>query len=179
LKINKKLKKIVITGPESTGKTTLIDYLSEKFSMPYYYEFAREYIENLNREYTFEDVENIAKKQISILKKSNYSVNEKCVFFDTGLIITKVWFQEVFNRVPFYVEEAIKEIKIDLYLLCYPDIKWVPDAVRENGGEKRLSLFNKYKEELEKNSFKYLIIKGYERERFLSAQEYLSSAYCL
>jgi NadR type nicotinamide-nucleotide adenylyltransferase len=179
LKNKQQIKKIVLTGPESTGKTTLASYLSNSYNTLYFPEFAREYIENLKRDYTFEDVENIAKQQIKILRKNDFEASEKCVFFDTGLIITKVWFQEVFGEVPQYINDAIKNIKIDLYLLCYPDIKWVRDAVRENGGEKRLYLFNRYKEELDKNNNKYLIIRGNKNKRFALAEKYLSSAYCL
>ena len=169
-------KKIVLTGPESTGKTTLANELSSYFSANYYPEFARTYIENLNRKYTFNDVVIIAKKQIQIFEKETTS---KFTFYDTGLIITKIWFQEVYNKVPDFVNNAIQSINIDLHLLCYPDIKWVPDDVRENGGSKRLYLFNLYKAELESYGFKYLIIKGEKDKRFSFAKNYLSSAYCL
>jgi len=179
LKINTQIKRIILTGPESTGKTTLASELSDFYKTIYYPELAREFIENLDRKYQFEDVEEIAKSQISILRNNDYNSNVKCVFFDTGLIITKVWFQEVFGSVPLYVNKAIKDIKIDLHLLCYPDIKWEPDNVRENGGKKRLYLFHKYLDELEQNNLKYFIIKGKKTERFSLAQKYISSAYCL
>lgn len=169
-------KTIVLTGPESTGKTTLTKKLSSFFKAQYYPEFARDYIENLNREYTFNDVVIIAKQQIEIFKKQN---ENKCIFYDTGLIITKIWFREVYGKVPSFINIAINNIKIDLYLLCYPDIKWVSDNVRENGGSKRLKLFNIYKTELDNYGFKYLIIKGEKDKRFSLAKEYLSSAYCL
>jgi len=169
-------RRIVLTGPESTGKTTLANKLSSFFTATYYPEFARNYIENLNREYTFNDIVIIAKKQIQIFEKETIN---KFTFYDTGLIITKIWFQEVYNRVPNFVNSAINNINIDLHLLCYPDIKWVPDGVRENGGSSRLYLFNIYKAELENYGFKYLIIKGEKDERFSFAKKYLSSAYCL
>jgi len=173
------MKKIVLTGPESTGKSTLSTQLSTYYNTKQFPEFARDYVENIKRKYTYEDLIIIAEKQIQIFN-SIHNENEKgIVFFDTGLIITKIWFQEVYNKVPEFVEKAIKTIKIDLYLLCYPDIKWIKDSVRENGGNKRVELFDKYKDELEKNKFNYFIIKGNRDERFLSAQKYLSSAYCL
>lgn len=171
--------KIVLTGPESTGKTTLSSQLSNYYNTKCYPEFAREYVENINREYTYEDLIIIAEKQIQILNSITSEVKKEFVFFDTGLIITKVWFQEVYNKVPEFIEKAINTIKVDSYLLCYPDIEWVEDNVRENGGDKRFKLFDKYKNELEKNKFNYFIIKGNREERFLSAKKYLSSAYCL
>ena len=171
--------KIIITGPESTGKTTLSKQLSTYYNTIHIPEFAREYIENLDRRYTFEDVVIIAKKQIISLQKTDDTDIKDYMFFDTGLIITKIWFREVFNKVPDFVEEAIKTTNIDLYLLCYPDIEWIPDNVRENGGKKRLELFNQYKKELDNYKFNYFIIKGDDKSRFLSAKKYLSSAYCL
>ncbi|MCF6365392.1 MAG: ATP-binding protein [Bacteroidales bacterium] len=172
-------KKIVLTGPESTGKTTLSEQLSKEYNTINVPEFAREYIEDIKYKYTFEDVVYIAEKQIKQLIEQNYPGAKDFVFFDTGLIITKIWFLEVFKKVPEFVEEAIRTINVDLYLLCFPDIKWIQDCVRENGGEKRIYLFNKYKKELDLYKFKYFIITGDVNSRFLSAKKYLSSAYCL
>jgi len=169
----------VLTGPESTGKTTLSEKLSKEYNTICVPEFAREYIENLKYDYKYKDVIFIAKKQIQQLTKQYYSNATDFIFFDTGLIITKIWFLEIFKKVPEFVEEAIRTIKIDMYLLCFPDIKWKQDDVRENGGEKRIYLFNKYKKELDSYKFKYFIIKGDEKLRFKSAKKYLSSAYCL
>jgi len=173
------MKRIVLTGPESTGKTTLTLQLSNYYNTNYHLEFAREYIERINRKYTYDDIIIIAQNQIDIFNNVENDNKKNIVFFDTGLIITKVWFQEVYNKVPEFLNKAIETIRIDLYLLCYPDIKWVADNVRENGGKKRINLFYKYKEELEKNKSNYFIISGNEDARLLSAKKYLSSAYCL
>ena len=177
---NNKIQKIVITGPESTGKTSLSRQLSEYYNAPLIPEYARKYIETLNNKYNYNDVVNIAKYQIEQLEKINtdYS-NSRFVFIDTGLIITKIWFNEVYKKIPDFLINSIKNIKIDLFYLCYPDIPWVPDKVRENGGKKRIELFYKYKYELDYYNFKYIIIKGDIKNRFLSAKIYISSAYCL
>lgn len=178
MKNTSKTIKIILTGPESTGKTTLAQQLSKFYNTKWYPEFARAYIANLNRDYTFEDVVKISKKQIETFKNIE-DVDNKFVFFDTGLIISKIWFKERYKKVPVFLEDAINLINFDLHLLCYPDIKWVSDKVRENGGAKRIDLFYKYKEELEKKSFNYFIIKGNEEDRFASAKKIISSAYCL
>jgi nicotinamide riboside kinase len=65
-------------------------------------------------------------------------------FTDTWLIITKIWFEEVFQEVPAWIEMEIKKAEIDLFLVCDTDLPWIPDHVRENGGEKREYLQNRY-----------------------------------
>jgi len=174
-----KIKKIVISGPESSGKSTLTKELAEYFESDYYPEYAREYVENLTEKYTYNDVVLIAKHQIEELSKTNFKKANRFVFYDTGLIITKVWFEYVFKKVPDFLLKSLTEIKIDCYLLCYPDLAWKSDNVRENGGVFRVELFEKYKSEIEKYKINYFIIRKNGIQRFLSAKEYLSSAYCL
>ena len=160
--------RIVITGPESTGKTTLAKQLAENFSGLYVSEYAREYVEHLTGQYTFADVENIARKQIDQYLQSKDS-NETIVFFDTWLIITKVWFEWVFGSVPGWIEDAIQDCPVDLYLLCQPDLPWEADSVRENGGENRIKLFEKYRDELIRRRLRFVEISGVENERLQNA----------
>ncbi|MBT3207872.1 MAG: ATP-binding protein [Bacteroidetes bacterium] len=159
--------RIVITGPESTGKTLLSKQLAEHFKTDWIPEYAREYVENLDRAYTFEDVEKIAKKQIETDKQIFKKTND-LVFIDTWLIITKVWFTEVYKNVPDWIHEHIISSKIDLFLLCKPDIEWAEDPLRENKN-KRDYLFQKYKAELDFYKFKYEIVSGTGKNRFLNA----------
>lgn len=160
--------KVVLIGSESTGKTELSEFLAKKFNTVSVPEFAREYIEKLNRHYTFEDVEYIAQQQI-LLEKENLLKAKKILFYDTYLIITKVWFEIVYKKVPEWIEDKIQNCSIDLFLLCNNDIEWIPDSVRENGGEMRDKLFEIYKNELIKYGFKYRIVKGKGKDRFNNA----------
>ncbi len=170
---------IVITGPESTGKTTLTEDLAQHYKVGFYPEYARNYVSLLNRPYRFDDVLKIAQKQISDFCTNEFSEKNALLFFDTGLIITKVWFKIVYKKVPTFLEDALKRIKVDLYLLCYPDIPWIADGIRENGGKARVDLFNIYKQEIEYYQSNYIIIKGDKTERFLNAVNYIDSAYSL
>lgn len=160
--------RIVITGPESTGKTTLATQLSERFGGLYVPEYAREYVEKLTGHYTFADVENIARKQVDQYAEANKRP-EKMVFFDTWLIITKVWFEWSFRRVPEWLDEAMRNCPVDLYLLCLPDLPWEADPVRENGGENRLKLFNCYRDELIQRGFPFVEIGGTNDVRLTNA----------
>lgn len=163
-----KIKRIVLIGAESTGKTELSAYLSQQFNTVWVPEYAREYIENLTRHYNYNDVEHIATKQIE-LEKTFSRIANKVLFYDTYLIITKIWFKLVFNKMPNWIDKKIKESQIDLFLLCNNDIPWISDPVRENGGEMRDKLFDMYEEELKQYGFNYRIIKGIGDERFKNA----------
>ena len=86
----KDIKRIVLTGAESTGKTALARQLADYYHTIYVPEYAREYIENLNRPYEYNDIEQIAKKQIKLENESIHKAN-RYLFLDTALIIIKIW----------------------------------------------------------------------------------------
>jgi len=172
--ISSTIKRIVLIGPESTGKTELAQFLSKKLDTVFVPEYAREYIENLNRKYTYNDVVHIAETQINLSKRFINQAN-KVLFYDTYLIITKIWFKVVFNTYPSWIDKELTENPIDLFLLCNTDIEWLPDAVRENGGKMRDKLFEIYKQEIEDYGFKYEIIKGVGEERFQNAQNIITN----
>ncbi len=172
------IKRIVVTGPESVGKSTLCAQLASHYGTVFVPEFAREYVENLGRPYEYQDVEQIARTQIEQLS-AEYPQAHDFVFFDTGLIITKVWFDVVYGMVPDFLTQALSEIKIDLYLLLHPDIEWKADGVRENSGSNRLKLYDLYEKELEKRGFSYKKISGFGQKRFENAILATESARCL
>jgi NadR type nicotinamide-nucleotide adenylyltransferase len=153
------VKKIVITGPESTGKSILTQQLAQHYNTVFIPEYARFYIENLNRKYNFNDIEHIAQQQVVELEKMQLRAN-KFIFIDTYLIITKVWFDVVYKTCPQWIIDRIQKNEIDLYLLCNTELPWFPDKVRENGGEMRDTLFQRYIDELENFGLKYAVITG-------------------
>ena len=148
--------RIGIIGPESTGKSTLAAYLVHRYEGVLVPEYAREYMEYLapSYGYDYDDVVAIAKQQLSVLS----SINSNLVVFDTELIITKVWFLHKFGRCPDFVEQALRDFPMDVYLLCYPDIPWLPDPVRENP-DIREYLFDWYEREIQALNIPYYIIR--------------------
>jgi NadR type nicotinamide-nucleotide adenylyltransferase len=157
--------KIALVGPESTGKSELSVALADFFKGEFVPEFARTYIEQLDRDYTMDDVCNIARKQIEEQDVCTQSDSLKPVFFDTELIITKVWFEYCYQQVPYFVAKRMSKNYFDFYLLCYPDLPWVPDTVREHGGDERMFFYEWYKREIEKTGIPYAIIQGVGNER--------------
>ncbi len=163
------IKRVILTGAESTGKSTLAKQLAEHYNTVYMPEYARTYIENLNRDYNYEDVVHIAKMQIEFEKAFLFKSNGY-FFIDTGLIITKVWFQEVFQKFPDWLDDAILKYLPDFYLICDIDLPWEKDIVRENGTlEKRKYLMNRYIEEIKKYSVKFGVVSGQADKRLQNA----------
>lgn len=167
-----KTKIIVITGAESTGKSTLTKNLAEHYNVPFIPEIARDYVEHLNHKYSYSDVENIAKLQIEQL---NLVIQNSApiIFVDTWLIVTKIWFEFVFDKTPEWFIKEFNKTKIDLFLVCDIDIPWVKDPVRENGGENRIILQNKYIENIKLHRFKYKIVNGIKHARLLKAIQFV------
>ena len=135
--------KVGIIGPESSGKSTLARYLAKRYSGVLIPEYAREYVEQKGTtEVTFDELCAIAKHQIE------------------ELIVTKVWFDYAFGRVPEWLNENIHRFPMDVYLLTYPDIAWVPDPARSNGSDAiRKELFDRYEAEVQALDIPYYIIR--------------------
>ena len=157
--------KVAIIGPESTGKTTLAQQLAQQFKGTYVPEYAREYIERKGtRDVTYDELCEIAKYQIEQLdsivnQSSNRQSSNRQYFFDTELIVTKVWFDYAFGHVPEWLNEAILRYPMDLYLLTAPDIAWQPDPARYNGSDAiRQELFDRYETEIQALNIPYYII---------------------
>ncbi len=160
-RFDKNCKRIVVTGPECTGKSWLSHQLARKTSGLWLPEYARYYISHLKRPYNKEDVMHIATMQIE-LESGMVAANPAYLLLDTGLIITKVWLEHVYGSSPAWLDEAIKAMPRHLHLLCYPDLPWQPDPLRENK-DLRMYFFDWYRSELEKYGFDYRIIKGEQR----------------
>jgi NadR type nicotinamide-nucleotide adenylyltransferase len=166
------VRKIAILGSESTGKSTLCQDLATYYNATGIPEYARNYVEELSRSYTYEDVEKIAFVQRQQLY-AEYKTT--MVFFDTELIITKVWFDVVFNKCPEWIESAIQNAPIDFYLLCDTDLDWIPDDVRENGGEFRYQLQKMYTKILDQYGFVYGVVTGKGEQRLKNAVNHIEN----
>ena len=149
--------RVGIIGPESSGKSTLARYLARRYKGTCVPEYARTYVEQKGTtEVSYEELCEIARHQIEELE----SLTGDIIFFDTELIVTKVWFDCAFGRVPEGLNQAIVRYPMDTYLLTYPDLPWVPDPARSNGSDAiRKELFDRYEAEIEALNIPYYIIK--------------------
>lgn len=168
--------KVVVTGPESTGKTSLSMMLASHYETVWVPEYSREYVASLGRKYNYHDVEHIAREQVR-RGKEYISGAKRFIFFDTHLVVTKVWFRVVYDRYPEWIDDAITGSCLDLFLLCDTDIPWITDPVRENGGEMREKLLEMYKEEITSFGFPWELVSGKDNSRFHSAIKILNTHF--
>ena len=169
------LKKVVIIGPESTGKSTLSQQLAQHYNTSWCQEYAREFLLNHGTSYTFEDLEIIAKGQLALEEAAinTAALNSKpVVFIDTDMYVMKVWCEYVFGKCHQLILDQIVERKYDLYLLCNIDLPWVADELREYPDEQpRIELYNIYKDIMINQPTTWADISGNYAERLSKAIE--------
>ena len=150
------LLKIIVTGPESSGKTTLCNALSKHFNLPFSKEYAREYLNTLKRDYNPDDLLKIAKGQLQ--------TENGLQILDTDLITLKIWSEYKYGSCDMWILTQIEKQKSEnrFYLLCSADIAWQADKQRENPND-REELFEIYKQELDDLEHNYFIVEGENR----------------
>lgn len=167
------VKKIVILGPESTGKSTLCDQLAAHYSTIWVREYAREYLLKNGAEYTFETLLDIAEGQIRNEEsgiRNCETNNDQHLFIDTDMYVMKVWSEFVFDRCHHWILNRIVERQYNLYLLCNVDLPWVKDELREYPDlENRQKLYHHYKDIMINQTIPWVDISGTYEERLKKA----------
>jgi nicotinamide riboside kinase len=195
------IKKIVIIGPESTGKSTLCSQLAEHYHTTWVPEYAREYLEKNGMDYTYDDLLTIAKGQIELeesvsRQQSAISYQPSAIshqpsalsydasqltahssqplFIDTDMYVMKVWCEYVFNKCHNWILNRIAERNYDGYLLCNADLPWIKDNLREYPDvETRSRLYYFYKDIMVNQSLPWVNISGNYEERFEKAIDFI------
>jgi NadR type nicotinamide-nucleotide adenylyltransferase len=167
------MKKIVIIGPESTGKSTLCAELAAHYDTLWIKEYAREYLLKNGKEYSFENLLEIAQGQIKEEEAglSQAMANQhSLVLLDTDMQVMKVWCEFVLRKCHHWILNRIVERPYDLYLLCNIDLPWVKDELREYPDlETREKLYHHYKDILVNQSVPWVEITGQNQERLQKA----------
>jgi NadR type nicotinamide-nucleotide adenylyltransferase len=135
-------RRIVLTGPEATGKTTLASALARHFRAPWLPEMARAYATEVKRELTAVDAGIIATRAMAA-EDAALAKDPPLLILDTDLISTVVYVRHYYGSCPVWIEEAARARRGDLYLLCEPDLPWTPDGVRDRpaGRQELFALF--------------------------------------
>lgn len=175
------LKKVVILGPESTGKSTLSEQLAQHFDTMWCPEFAREYLLTNGTQYTYEDLLTIAKGQLAMEDEYSLMLENQSLpllengghlplFVDTDMYVMKVWCEFVFGQCHRFILEEIVKRKYDLYLLCNIDLPWTKDQLREYPDlHPRRVLYNMYKDLMVNQPIPWVDISGGNEERLEKA----------
>ncbi|HSY76820.1 MAG TPA: ATP-binding protein [Bacteroidia bacterium] len=163
----KKIIRIAIVGPESTGKSTLAEQLAKYYSTCFVPEYAREYINNLQSPYTIDDIIAISKRQMQLEDDFAQKAN-KLLICDTNLVVTKIWAEFKYHQCPEWIKENIAKRKYALHLLTSIDLPWEADPQREHP-HLREELFEIYKNELAALKINYSIISGEPARRLQQA----------
>lgn len=155
------VKKICFYGPESTGKSTMAKRLAEIYHTEFVPEVSKEII--TSNDFTLEDIVQIGQAQTErVIEKS--MIANKFLFCDTDLITTQIYCRHYLKEVPPILFQLEKKVTYDLYFLFDIDVPWVADGLRDLS-DKRLEMFNVFKDELEKRKIKYELLKGDYSER--------------
>ena len=177
------LKKVVIIGPESTGKSTLCEQLAQQYETTWCPEFAREYLLTNGINYEYDDLLTIAKGQLALEDEYTQALERNSLpmledgghlplFIDTDMYVMKVWCEFVFNKCHRYILDQIGEREYDLYLLCNIDLPWVEDELREYPDpHTRKKLYQVYKDIMLNQPVPWVEISGGYEERFQKARD--------
>jgi nicotinamide riboside kinase len=165
--------KVVITGPESSGKSTLFNSLEKHFNIKGVDEYARDFLNVTNGKYVAGDLLTISKGQIKG-EMSVKKVNPLFLLCDTDLLTIKIWSNYKFNFCDTQILNLLNNNPADLYLLMSPDIPWEPDPLRENP-EDRVEILNLYINELKSLGISYHLIAGSAKERLNQAIKLINS----
>lgn len=175
------LKKIVIIGPESTGKSTLCEQLAQHYETAWCPEFAREYLLSNGTNYEFDDLLTIAKGQLTMEDEYTSQLETNSLpmleagghlplFIDTDMYVMKVWCEFVFNKCHRFILDQILTREYDLYLLCNIDLPWEADELREYPDlHTRKKLYQIYKDIMMNQLVPWVEIKGNYEERLAKA----------
>ena len=172
------MKKIVIIGPESTGKSTLTQQLATHYKTTWCPEFAREYLIENGTDYSFDDLLNIARGQLVLEDSLLGKASKNLYFIDTDMYVMKVWCEVAFNNCHTWILKQIANRKYDLILLCDTDLPWVKDELREYPDlHTRQRLFKMYKDLLINQGTKWAVISGSYAERLQLAISIIKTVF--
>ena len=159
--------KIVITGAESTGKTSLAKDIALHYKAPLREEFARAYLEQKKEGYIRHDISIIAKGQLA-QEKVILRDNPKHLICDTDFLVFKIWSEYKYGICDPWINEQLQLSDVDLYILPHHEIPYEPDPLREHPDERHL-LFQIYDDTLQQLGLPYIIVEGSHQERLNQA----------
>lgn len=167
--------KIVMIGPESTGKTTLSRQLARHYGAPWVAEYARTYLHALTRPYEEADLLAIARGQCA-WEDAQVPHANPFLFCDTDLQVIEVWSQVKYGRVHPWITAQITQRRYTHYFLCDIDVPWAYDPQRENPHDRDV-LLERYQHLLNVRQHPYTLLTGDPDTRLAQAIDVLQSLH--
>jgi nicotinamide riboside kinase len=164
--------KIVITGPECSGKSTLSNALATKAETGMLDELSRTYLNGLDRPYNLDDIIRIA--HLHVEQEDLFAKQHSLLILDTDLITLEIWTEEKFGVVPEYISDQVRSRMYDHYLLCSPDFPWEYDPLRENPND-RDRIFDLYYSKLIGLNRSFSVLEGPHEQRLKKSLEIIQS----
>lgn len=161
------MKKVVVIGPECTGKSTLAKALADHYQTHWVPEYARHYINNLAEPYSRKDLLTIANGQIQ-WEDEYIPKTQELLICDTDLRVIKIWEEYRYGSCHDKILEWIDKREYDLYLFTDIDIPWEEDSQREHEYLREF-FYDLYKKELSEQDIPVVEISGSFNERKLKA----------
>lgn len=160
------MKRIVITGAECTGKSTLAQALSGYYGEPWTTEYVRSYVDQIGRELNREDLIAIAKGQI-MAEDAGLDKATRFILHDTNLLSSIIYANHYFGEVDEWTNERFLERDYTLYLLCSPKgIDWKAEVGQRDSPAARIELQAKFKDSLKRLQLPYIELSGNQAARF-------------
>ncbi|WP_426060449.1 AAA family ATPase [Hymenobacter sp. B1770] len=159
--------RVSLTGPESTGKSTLAARLAAHYGTTFAPEFAREYLAVSGPHYTPEDLEEIARGQVAAEVEAEARAH-RVVFYDSDMLVIKIWAEHAFGHCPEWILSRMNQQQYDLVLLMGIDMPWQPDPLREHP-HLRQQFYDLYQRELREQMANFAEITGNGERRFSQA----------
>ncbi|MFN2386463.1 MAG: AAA family ATPase [Thermoanaerobaculia bacterium] len=161
-------RRVVVTGSESTGKTTLAASLAAHYGTVWSPEYVRDYVAVRNAPVRAEDVEAIARGQMRV-EDALAGGSARLVIHDTDLLSTAVYSLHYFGECPAWIEEEVTRRRADLYLLAGIDAPWVADANQRDRGGRREEMHALFREALARRGFPAVELGGPHDTRLAAA----------
>jgi len=166
--------RVVLTGSESTGKTTLAIRLAAHFGVQYVPEFVREFAAKNAGPIAFTDHGPIARGQIAA-EDDAIAREPRLIVQDTDLLSTVIYCNHYFGQCPQWIVDTARERRPDLYLLCEIDLPWVADGIRDRG-HMREAMQELFRAAVRDSGAPSVVIQGAPSQRFATAVGAITSA---
>jgi len=162
--------RVVATGSECTGKSTLAAALARHYGVDWVPEYVRRFVAEKGAPPVYEDVDAIARGQIA-LEDEHAAVDPPVLIQDTDLLSTLVYSRHYYGGCPDWIAETLRRRAADLYLLAGIDVPWAPDGDQRDRGDRREEMQGLFRDALQRHRLRFIEMSGAPEQRLQAAVE--------